>query len=65
MIQQLRNSFLTWCGWADDVEIFRAASEQQVADAAADQVRGVIVFVKPVQDLERVGINVAAGNRML
>ena len=48
-----------------DVEVLRAAAEQQVADAAADEVRGVAVFVQPVQDLESVGIDVATRNRVL
>ena len=39
--------------------------EQQVANAAADQIRDVVVLVEPVQNFERVGIDVAARNRVL
>ena len=45
-----------------DVEILRPAVQQQVAHAPADQVRDVIVFVKPIQNFERVGVDVAARN---
>ena len=45
-----------------DVEILRPPVQQQVADAAADQVRDVVVFVQPIQDFERAGIDVAARN---
>ena len=48
-----------------DVEILRPAAEQQVAHAAADQIGDVVVLVQPVQDLEGVGIDVAAGDRVL
>ena len=67
MIQQLRNSFLTWWGCADvpTSKSFGRRSEQQIAHAAADEVRDVTVLVQPVQNLERVGIDVAARNRVL
>ena len=45
-----------------DVEVLGPALQQQVADAAAHQVRDVIVFVQPIQDFERVGIDVATRN---
>ena len=48
-----------------DVEILRPPAEQQVADAAADEIGGVIVLVQPVQDLEGVGIDVATRDRVL
>ena len=48
-----------------DVEILRPAAEQQIADAAADQVRDVVMLVEPVEDFERVGIDVAARDRVL
>ena len=38
-----------------DVEVLRPAVEQQVADAAADQVGDVVVLVEPVEDLEASG----------
>ena len=47
-----------------DVEVLRPASEQQVADAAADQIGDVVVLVQPVQDFERAGIDVAARDRV-
>src|SRR5439155_4993303 len=48
-----------------DVEVFRPSSEQQVADAAADEISDVVELPEPVEDLERVGINVLARDRML
>ena len=47
-----------------DVEVLGPAVQQQVADASADQVRDVAVFVEPVENLERVGIDISAGDRM-
>jgi hypothetical protein len=41
-----------------DVEILRMPSEQKVADAAADQVCDVVVFVELVQNFECRGIDV-------
>ena len=43
-----------------DVEIFRPAAQQQIADAAADQIRSVVELAKPIQDFERIRIDVAA-----
>ena len=43
-----------------DVEVLRPPVQQQVADAAADEIRDVVVFVQPIQDFERVRIDVAA-----
>ena len=67
MIQQLRKSFLTWWGCADVPmsKSFGRRPEQEVTDAAADEIRDVIVLVQPVQDLECVGIDVAARDRVL
>jgi hypothetical protein len=48
-----------------DVEVLGTPAEQQIAHAAAHQIRDVIVLVEAVQNLERVRINVAARNRML
>ena len=62
MIQQLRNEPLDLVrvrGRAD-VEVLRAAAEQQVAHAAADQVRDVVELAQPVEDLQGVRIDVAA-----
>ena len=66
MIQQFRNSFLIWYGMrvGADVEVLRLAAEQQVADAAADEVRGVVELLQAVQNLERVRIDVPARNRV-
>ena len=43
-----------------DVEILGTAFQEQVADAAADEVCDVMVFVKPIKNFERVRIDVAA-----
>ena len=42
-----------------DVEVLGPAIEQQVADAAADQIRDVVVLVEPVEDFESVGIDLS------
>ena len=48
-----------------DVEILRTAAEQQVADAAADEIGGVLALPQAVENLQRVRIDVAAGDRVL
>src|SRR3954454_9626418 len=48
-----------------DVEVFGTTLEQQIANAAAYQVRNVVMFVKPIQNFERVGIDVAARDCVL
>ena len=52
-------------GGGADVEILRPPLEQQIAHAAADEIRDVVVFVQPIKNFERVGIDVAAGDRVL
>ena len=44
---------------------FGPAAEQQVADAAADQIRDVVELPQAIEHLQRVGIDVAARDRML
>ena len=46
-----------------DIEVLRPPIEQQIANAAADQIRDVIVFVQPIENLEGVGIDVATRDR--
>jgi hypothetical protein len=46
-------------GRRPDVEVLRAAVQQQIPDAAPDEVRDVVVLVEPVKDLESVGIDLA------
>ena len=48
-----------------DVEVLRPAAEQQVADAAADEIGDVVGLPQPVENLQRVGIDVAARDRVL
>ena len=66
MIQQFRNSRLIWYGMrvGADVEVLRPAAEQQVADAAADQIGDVVVLLQPIQDPQRVRIDVPARDRV-
>jgi len=52
MIQQLRNSRLIWYGWA------------LVPMSAADQVGEVAVLAQPMEDPQRVRVDVAARNAM-
>jgi len=47
-----------------DVEVLRPAAEDQVPDAAADEIRDVVVLLEPVQDAQRVRIDVTSRNRM-
>ena len=47
-----------------DVEVLRPAAEDQVADAAADEVRDVVVLLEPVENTQRVRIDVTSRNRM-
>ena len=48
-----------------NVEVLRAAPEQQVADAAADEVGGVFVLMEAVKNLQRVGVDLFAGDCVL
>ncbi len=48
-----------------DVEILWPAAEQQIAHAAAHEVRGVVELSEPIEDLQRIGVDVAARDRML
>ncbi len=52
------------CG-RSDVEIFRTAAQQQIPDAAADQIGGVLALPQAIENFERVGIDVAAGDGVL
>jgi hypothetical protein len=51
-------------GRGPDVEILRPAVQQEVADAATDQIRHIVVFVELIKDLESSRIDVATGYRM-
>jgi hypothetical protein len=48
-----------------DVEVFRPSSEQQVAHAAADEIGDVIALTQSVEDLQRIGVNIAPRERVL
>src|SRR6185295_3216458 len=48
-----------------DVEVLRAAAEHQIANAAADQIRGVAVLIEPVEHAQRIGIDVPSRDRMI
>ena len=52
-------------GRGRDVEILHRAVQQQVAHAAADQVRGVVVAREPAENLQRVLVDPAARDRVL
>ena len=43
-----------------DVEILRRPAEKQIAYAAAHEIRDVVELLKPVEDLERVRVDVLA-----
>jgi hypothetical protein len=48
-----------------DIEIFGMATEQEVADAAADEVAGEVVLVQPIQHLQGVRVDLLAGDGVL
>ena len=48
-----------------DVEILGRAAEQQVAHAAAHEISGIAEIGKPIEYLDRVGVDIFAGNAML
>ena len=48
-----------------DVEILRPAADEQIAHAAADEVGGVLELTEPIQHLQRVGVDLTAGNGVL
>ena len=48
-----------------DVEVLGPASEQQVAHTAADEEGRVAELLEPAHHLQRVGVDVAAGESML
>ena len=47
-----------------DVEVLRLTAQQQVPDAATDQIGREIVLVEPVEDPQRVRIDVPARERV-
>ena len=47
-----------------DVEILRTTAEEQIANAAADQIRDVIALMETIEDLQRIGIDLLPRNRM-
>ena len=52
-------------GVGRDVEVLRLASEEQVADAAADHVGEIAGLLQTIEDLQRLFLDPAAGDRML
>jgi hypothetical protein len=53
---------LVWMRGCADVEVFRAAAEEEVADAAAYQVGYEMLSVEPVEHTERIGVDLLAGD---
>ena len=56
---------LLWSSVGPDVEVLGVAVQQQVADAAADQVGFVAVAVQAIEDLEGVLVDPATGDMVL
>ena len=54
-----------WVRRRRDVEILGVTVEQQVTDAAPDQKGRVIELAQAVQHLQRVGVDVLAGDRVI
>ena len=48
-----------------DIEILRRAAQQQIAHAAADEIGRIPQLGQTVEDLERVRVDVLAGNAVL
>ena len=48
-----------------DVEVFRPAAQQQIADAAAYEIGDVTLLLEPLKDAKSVRINVPARDRMI
>jgi hypothetical protein len=51
---------LRWVRVRPDVKVLRFSAEQQVAHAAADEIRDVIRFMEAIEDAERVRVDLAA-----
>ena len=47
-----------------DVEVFRAAAKQQIAHAAAHEIRRIVILVETIENLQRIGIDKFAGDRV-
>jgi hypothetical protein len=47
-----------------DVEILGTTAEEQVTDAAADQIRDVVALIETIEDLQRIGVDLLPRNRM-
>jgi hypothetical protein len=43
-----------------DVEVLGRASKEQIANAAADEICGVVVLMQPVQYLQSIGVDLSA-----
>ena len=48
-----------------DVEVFRPAADQEIADAPADQIRRVVELTQPIENLQGVRVDVAAREHVL
>ena len=48
-----------------DVEVLWPASQNQVADAAADEIRDVAALLQAIEDPQRVRVDIPARNRMV
>src|SRR3954462_6902908 len=43
-----------------DIEVLGPSIQQQIANASPDEICDVVMFVKPIEDFQRVGIDAAA-----
>ena len=55
---------LAGMGVRADVEVLRLAAEHQVAHAAANEIGDVVMLLQPMEDAQRVRIDVPARDRM-
>jgi hypothetical protein len=56
---------LIWMGGGPDIEILGHAAEKEIANAAAHEIRHVIELSEAIEHFQRIGIDVAARNRVL
>lgn len=47
-----------------DVEVLRPSTEEQVADATSDEIGNVVALTQPVEDFQRIRVDVTARQRM-
>ena len=47
-----------------DIEILWLSAQKQIADTPSDEIRPVVMLLEPVENLQRIGIDLFAGDRV-